>query len=220
MVFALSPALGWILLMVSVRATFHYQSSIMWRPPAGPPGRHLCQVRSTTRPVCGQAEQIMPSYGLLGHNYRARRTGGSGYDVIEEIEADCGFCRAEEGVTGRGSGWTPRKQLPLTPPASAAPAVVTPACTWSASIFKHVLSWKSSVKSLFFCARKTSISSSILQAVLLSLHWKMEGDERSPAAQRGTRSRRHAVHGAASRALSSAYRQGNFHLHTGREDKK
>ena len=45
----------------------------------------------------------------------------------------------------------------------------------------------------------------------------MEGDERSPAAQRGTRSRRHAVHGAASRALSSAYRQGNFHLHTGRE---
>ena len=119
-VFALSPALGRILLMVSVRATFHYQSSIMWRPPAGPPGRHLCQVRSTTRPVCGQAEQIMPSYGLLGHNYRARRTGGSGYDVIEEIEADCGFCRRrrvslDEEVTGLPANscpWLHQPQLP------------------------------------------------------------------------------------------------------------
>ena len=151
MVFALSPALSRILLMVSVRATFHYQSSIMWRPPAGPPGRHLCQVRSTTRPVCGQAEQFSTNNALIMASkswllspkdrwvriWRDWRNRGGLWNLP-----------AEEGLTGRGSGWTPRKQLLLAPPASAAPAVVTPACTSSASIFKHVSAWKSSVKSL------------------------------------------------------------------------
>ena len=62
----------------------------------------------------------MSSSGLLSHNYQARRTGGSGYDVIEEIEADCGFCRRrrvslDEEVTGlhaNSCSWLHQPQLP------------------------------------------------------------------------------------------------------------
>ena len=40
------------------KVAFHYQSSIMWPPPAGPAGGHLCTVRSTDRTFLGACWQF------------------------------------------------------------------------------------------------------------------------------------------------------------------
>ena len=47
------------------RTAFHYHSSIMWRPPAGLAGGHLCTVRSTAQAIHATSKQFSTTYASL-----------------------------------------------------------------------------------------------------------------------------------------------------------
>ena len=131
-------------------AAFHYQSSIMWRPPAGLAGGHLCTVRSTAQAIHATSKQFSRSYASLNPSRLPLATlKGCWTSVCSDCLDISGLQAAgrrvsqREDVTGLPTAILARAAAEAAGSSCPATAVVAPACSSAATLPAHFnLRWR------------------------------------------------------------------------------